>query len=92
MASPAGARVLNCDGNDVVNMIIIAVMAGRLPPGMLKYFVTKPPALQTAKATASAVAICSTGSLSLRLDPSFIVPSVKIFCYITNVKSTQNLK
>ena len=63
MVSPAGARRLNRFGNAVAKITTTAVMAGRLPPLVPKYFVRKIPALQMAKDTASAAAVSRTGGL-----------------------------
>lgn len=79
IASPEGASSANCFGNAVARMTTMAVTAGRIPPGIPKYFVRKLPSEQMAKDTARAVAVCSTGSLLLDDSDSVVpIPSVKV--------------
>lgn len=63
IAWPAGDRLPSCDGNKVAKATTIAVMQGRFPPWMPKYFVIEVAALQIANETNNAVALCKTGSL-----------------------------
>lgn len=72
MASPDGARRPNWDGKTVAKITTTAVMAGKLPPEIPKYFVSKAPALHIANDTAIPVAISSTGILFLVSETWFV--------------------